>query len=100
MRSAAGEGGQRLRGEVDNPSDDEEPSDIDDGGKSAQHGWKNMLPSPAYTELSGFFYPPETFSQLCGNAEAEHFLRNVKMSFVSANAPTKTRQRDIREYST
>ena len=49
--------------DVDNPSDNEELSDIDGGGESAQHEQKNILPPPAYGELSDFFGPREKITK-------------------------------------
>ena len=92
--------------EVDNPFQDEELSgmDIDDGDESAQHGhgWKDMLSPPAYyVEMSGFFAPLKTFAQSYDNAEAEHVVRKDEMYVLAAyTSSTKTRQIDIREYST
>ena len=85
--------------EVDSPPNDVELFDIDDGDERAHSmgGRICMLPPLAYAELSDFFGPLERFAQSCGNADAGYFLRNIRMSFLAAYAPTKTRQR---EYST
>ena len=74
--------------------------DIDDGDESAQHERKDIVLPPAYAGLSYFFGPVEKFAQSCGNAEAGHVLRKARMYILAAYASTKTRWRDIREYST
>ena len=75
----------------DNPFDDEDLSDIDDGDESAQHERKDIVPPPAYAELSDFFGPSEKFAQSCGNAEVGHVLRKTRISILAVYASTKTR---------
>ena len=74
--------------------------DIDDGDESVRYGRKDILPPPAYAELSDLFGPLETFAQSCRSVETEHFLQKAIKPSLAAYASTKTRQRQIRENST
>ena len=61
-------------------------------------GGRKLMAPPSYLDLSGRFGSLEQFAQSAGNTEAGYFLREAKMSFLSAHAAKPSRQADMRMF--
>ena len=82
---------EKMNDKFTEDSDSDEKKELNNTGevKSAEGG--RLMAPPPYSDLSGFFGPLEQFAQAAENTEAGHFLREAKMSFLSAHAAKPAR---------
>ena len=89
---------EKLNGKFTKDSDSDEKEELRNTGEVESVGGRRLMAPPPYPDLSEFFGSLEQFAQSTGNAEAGHFLRKAKMSFLSVHAAKPARQADMRMF--